>query len=495
VSWPSLVAWVVPLLAGIGAYLAAFDVPSPGRRSIAVGYGTLFGLMLSALAASLLARDDTQHAWSAGMPWLLALAIAMATIVARRRRLATARTEVVAENPPASTAAGMRRSRWQSALLIALLASLGLRALVLAREIALRPLYPWDAWAAWAVKPKTWVLLGHYVPFGSIRDWLAQPPSELRTFSAFVYPDALAWLDVWFASAAGGWVEPLVNMPWLAVWLAILVAHFGQWRALGLGHARALLAVYALGSLPLLSVHAALAGYADLWIAAFFGLAFLAWVRWLHGRERPQLILAVVCAAMLPFIKLEGWVWCAALLLAIGFGALSPRWRLRGFVLALLATAVLFLGGLRFLFSLLGWTGADGGVLVENAGPFALLLQLSWHGDALTGVANALFALPSWNLFWWIVPLVVVWRWRELVTREWLRLPALLLLGCFSALMFLFLATAAADWAQSFTAINRLVLQLAPAVCSLLALLVRDAALPARANDATRELAASNDPA
>ncbi len=487
----------MPLLAGICLYLVAFDSPSPGRRCIAVGYGTLFGCLLAALSASLLARSDTAHAWRAGTPWLLAFAIVAALLWYRMRfRRSAPRATASGIEQQMSLRASPQHFLWKPWLLIALLGSLAARALVIAREIALRPLYPWDAWSTWAVKPKTWVLLGHYVPFGSIREWAANPiGQDLRTFAAWTYPDALAWLDVWFASAAGGWIEPLINMPWLAVWVAILLAHYGQWRALGLSRARAVLAVYVLGSLPLLTVHAAVAGYADLWIAALFGFTVLAWMRWLHGQERRQLVLAAICAATLPFIKVEGWVWAAALFLSMGFGALSPRWRLRGLAAVLVAVAALFFGGLHYLVSLLGWLDANGNVLEERAGPFAELLRLSWHGDALTGAEYALLALPSWNLFWWIVPLVVVWRWRELVVRDWLRLPALLLLGCFAALMFLFLATPAADWAQNFTAINRLVLQLTPAACSVLALLVPDAALPARAIDTARVPAAHTDPA
>jgi hypothetical protein len=61
--------------------------------------------------------------------------------------------------------------------------------------------------------------------------------------------------------------------------------------------------------------------------------------------------------------------------------------------------------------------------------------------------------------------------------------------------MFLFLATAAAEWAQSFTAFNRLMLQLTPALCSLLALLLRDAFFAAKPSDTAREPAARSDPA
>ena len=204
---------------------------------------------------------------------------------------------------------------------VAGLASLAFRGWLMLREIWLRPTFPWDAWDAWAVKSKTWFLLGHYAPFVSMPDWLAHPAQELYTGVAWAYPATLAWMQIWFASAAGGWIEPQVNLPWFALWIGLLLGHYGQWRALGLDRVRALAAMYALGSLPLLDVHVALAGYADLWLAAMLGFAALAWLRWRRERDPGQLAIAVVCAALLPAFKLEGAIW---LLLPIGLLAIVP---------------------------------------------------------------------------------------------------------------------------------------------------------------------------
>ena len=42
---------------------------------------------------------------------------------------------------------------------------------------------------------------------------------------AWNYPELLAWIEVWFASAAGGWNEPLVDLAWCGA-LAAFVAHW-----------------------------------------------------------------------------------------------------------------------------------------------------------------------------------------------------------------------------------------------------------------------------
>ncbi|MEP6940489.1 MAG: hypothetical protein ABI846_12065 [Rudaea sp.] len=471
----TLFAWLLPLLVGAAVYLAASPERLPGWRSAAGGYGIVIGLLLVSACTAIVARSDTAHAWLRAAPLLAIVGIGAALVFRRRSRsLAAARDSdgnARAEMP-----------RWKRTLLGVLFASLGLRAVVALREIWLRPLYPWDAWSAWAVKAKAWFLLGHHVRFVSLHDWLVQSGKEYYTSIAWMYPVTLAWVDIWFASAAGGWVEPLVNLPWLALWIAVLLAHYGQWRALGVSRDRALFFVYVLGSLPLLLVHAALAGYADLWIAAVFGLALLAWVRWLQSRDRGQLVLAIALACVLPCLKVEGWIWASCLLATIVFGALSARWRWLVLAAAAIFVGVLLGGGLRWLLEHVGWLDAAGGIVDARAGSFVLLLQPQWHGAAARDIASALFALPNWHFLWWLVPVALACRWREIGARTWLWLPAFLLLQCFAALAFLFLATDAAQWAKSFTAINRLILQLTPAVVTLVALALRDAQLPATAS-------------
>jgi hypothetical protein len=486
------ISWLLPAATGAAVYLAFSPGRVAGRACTAFGYGTPLGLLLAGLCASLTSRNEIDTAWLRASPLLLLIAI-VAAVVAWRRGF---RWRAIAAN---ETDAGTRAPvapRWQRWFLGVLMASLVARTVVILREVWLRPIYPWDAWSAWAVKAKTWVLSGHYVSFVSLRDWIAQSPSaNLRTGVAWNYPDALAWIDVWFASAAGGWIEPMINFAWPGAWLALLLAHFGQWRALGMMRERALFFVYILGSLPLLAVHAAIAGYADLWVALFLSLAVLAWTRWLQRREAAQLLLAVACALVMPWVKAEGAIWCAALLCGMAFGALPTRWRWRVAVAALSIGVLLIAGGLRWLLGALGFIDASGAIVDSRAGKFALLFNPSLHPVAVAGVLRSMFTLPNWNLLWWLLPAIVIWRRRELVSHDWLALPALLMLVCIGALMFLFLGTAAAEWAQSFTAINRLVLQLTPAMCSLLALLMRDAALPARAIDTAREPAAHSDPA
>ena len=457
------VAWIIPLAAGCSVWLVANPARVPGWRAAAVGQGCVAGMLLCAAATALSARADTAHALAHAGPWLVVLTAAAAVVAWRRMR----GRAPVRELPSAA-----RPSRSLTLLLALALFSLAWRAVIALREILLRPTYPWDAWDAWAVKSKTWVLLGHYVPFVPMQEWLAHPDPHTYTSMAWAYPTTLPWMQVWFASGAGGWIEQLVNLPWFALWVGLLLGHYGLWRALGVARRPALAGMYALGSLPLINVHVALAGYADLWIATAFGFAVLAWLRWLQTRDATQLGIAAAWALLLPLLKLEGAIWLLVFAAAVIYGLLRRRWRRRvglGLLLALLAIGVF--GHLKIPVPGLGWVDiARDAVDIPGFGRLAF----SWHGAALAGILSSMFAQPNWHLLWWLAPCIVAWRRRELIASEPLRRVGALLLAAFGFLLFLFVFTDAASWAEHYTAINRLLMQIVPALVTFLVLLLRD---------------------
>lgn len=457
-------AWLLPCATGVAVY-AAFDARrARGYWATVFGYGLVLGLLLAAAASDGFARADTAHAMTHA--WLpLAAVAAVAGVVAWRR--SRGRT------PLSAIDRAQKMEKWKIVLFCAALAALAWRAFIALREILLRPTFPWDAWDAWAVKSKAWFLLGHYAPFVSMGQWIAGAPGESYSGPAWSYPAALAWLQVWFAGAAGGWIEPLVNLPWLALWIGMLFAHYGQWRALGLSRMRAMAFVYVLGSLPLVTVHVALAGYADLWIAAIFGFAVLAWARWLEQRDRGQAALACLCALLLPWIKLEGAVWLLMFAGVAGYCSLPKHWRRYGVgvVVAIVVVGAAF-GRLKLPLFGLGWVSVS---LRAIEVPVIGTLAIAFHPGALMGAVSSLFAQPSWHLLWYLAPLVAIWRWRQFREVRAARALGALLAASLVFLGFLFLFTDAAAWAESYTAVNRLVMHIVPALITLMALLLRDA--------------------
>ena len=456
-SMTYVLAWLLPWLTGSGICLALNrGRRQPGDLIAAIGMGFLLGIFLAALLSSLLAPGDTAAAFTRCAPWLAGIGLMAWTSVFVFRD----------SSQPPNVVARAEGFGWRL-LWCLLLGAILMRLGVIASEAMLRPTFPWDAWAAWAVKPKAWFLLGHHVPYVPMQEWLAKPEANLRTSAIWDYPELLAWIQIWFASAAGGWNEPLINTVWTGLLVAMGLASYGQWRALGIRPGMAMLLVYGLLSLPLLDAHAALAGYADLWIAATFGMAILCWLRWLAQGNAGHLLLAVTLALCLPMIKLEGAVWSLLLVAVMLLGLLSRRWR--WIVMAMLVVLIVIgivVGGFRLPIFGLGWIHVAWGQLMI---PALGELDLYWRPVG-TAMLSGLLTLPNWHLLWYLAPLVIALRWRVLVTDRSARSLAVLLGTCSLFLFVLFFFTNASAWAENYTSANRLVLHIVPAVFSLMAL-------------------------
>lgn len=449
-----IAAWLLPMLVGAGVWTAARGpARSPADVATMIGAGWLIGVLIAAGCARFAGSADTAHAFAHAWPWCAAIGVvAWIGAIARLRGHPHG---LFARPEPLRIA--LRAIWWLLLLWIVV------RLALLGNEASLRPVFPWDAWSAWAIKPKTWFLLGHAEPYVSMLDWLANPQLAVRTAASWGYPELLAWVQLWFASAAGAWNEPLVDVAWCGALTAFALAAYGYWRAMGLVSWLALALVYVLVSLPLIDAHVALAGYADLWVALTLGLATLAWVRWMVEGERGQLALAACLALCLPAIKLEGTVWLLTFGGVAALDLLPRRWRwpiVGGLALVtLVAIAAGAFGPVR-----VGWNRID----IPSLGTFAL----AWHGVGGAMVAS-LFTLPNWHLFWYAVPVLFVLRRARFGRDRAARMLGLLLLADFAFLFVLFFLTTASAWAQDFTSANRLILQLVPSVLVLAATLLR----------------------
>ena len=447
-------AWIAPVALG-AAVVALLDgrPRSPSDHARVIGCGFVLGALLTALASELLGRVEVARIVPTLAPILFAVAMGIAAWVAMRSRSRIA--------TPAPAGRRLHPLLW---LLLALLAA---HAWLMADEILLRPMYPWDAWAAWLLKPKAWMLGGHLDRFVGFDEWLADASGTLRTAQTWSYPEALGRLALWFASAWGEWNAGVVGALWFVLWLALLAGVYGQLRALGLARDRAVIAIYALGSLPLINVHVALAGYADLWIAALIAFACLAWMRGLQSGERGHFVLAGLFAAMLPFVKLEGGIWLVIIAAAMLRTRLTRRGRRIALVIAPvvgIGIVVAYLMRVPLIAPMLDRVGLNGdpGVILAHA------------PSVIGAAAEGMFAQYNWHLFWFAVVLSLCVRWPVLRQSPALRAFAVFLLfGC-AFLFALFVLTPAGKWAESYTAVNRLSLQIVPAMLAFAALLWRE---------------------
>ncbi len=454
-SFAYLFAWLTPLALGSGIFALCDGRPrTPSDYLRVFGGGFVLGALVTALATVPLGRVDVDAIVPHVAIVLLPLAIGAWAWVLLRARDSVA---------PAVGSPRMHPLFW---CLIALLA---VHACLMADEILLRPMYPWDAWAAWLLKPKAWMLGGHLDAYVGFDEWLADATGTLRTAQTWSYPEALGRLAIWFASGWGDWNAGVVGVIWLALWVALLAGCYGGLRALGLACDRAVVAIYALGSLPLINVHVALAGYADLWIAALIAFACLAWMRGLQTGARGPFVLAALFAVMLPAVKLEGAIWLVLLAGSMLYAWMPLRLRRVALVLAPL------IGGGVVLAYLMRWPLIA--PALDRIGLSADTDVLLAHAPAVIGAAaEGLFAQYNWHLFWIAVVLTLLVRFATLRQSAPLRFFGLFLLLGSAFLFALFVLTPAGKWAESYTAVNRLSLQIVPAMLVFAALLWREPA-------------------
>lgn len=451
-----LAIWLSTWLLGGGIWVAVAGWPRRAAdRWCAAGGGWIVGAAACGVLVRLLASKSL-----ADVPLRVG---ACAAIVGAACGLFAWWTRQAAGAPPAmaSTPFARRGDRAWVALLLALLAW---RGWILFDDVLLHPTLPWDAWAVWLAKAKAWVLAGRIDPSVPYEAWIGHPVAATRTGVAWMYPELIPWMAVWMAGGTH-WIEPLIGLLWFGLGVALLMLHYGQWRALGVRPLAACAGTYVLGSIPLLDVHVTLGGYADLWIAAVLSMGAHAWLRWSCLGERRQLGIVVVAMAVLPLLKLEGSVWSIILGLACLFRALPPHLRARRFLigagaLLLIVIACIALG--------LPWTGVARRYL--DTGRFFDLGQI---GVSAASLAAALWAQWNWNLLWFALPIALWWNrrrwWRSRMTR---RLVAFVALP-FVVMFGLFLFTSAARYAQSYSAVNRLLLQITPLLVDVLVLALR----------------------
>ena len=366
--------------------------------------------------------------------------------------------------PLSGSASGPEQSarHWQAVLWALMAVQAGL---IVHQAVGL-PTVPWDAWTTWLARAQGWFALNEFRPPAAFAEWLAAPAQTLPVHAP-EYPDAVAGIAVWMASAAGAWHTGAVHAAWPLAWLATLGVLWSGLLRVQFSASLALVATFAFASLPMLSAHAALAGYADLWICALVLVAALAMMRGCSGAtDAGSWALAVACLLLMPLVKREGWVWLLILALACSYAWLPlklRRWVLGAAAVAIgMSVFVLPLWPLQLDLPLLGPLVIGGGQLQIGSwlntplSPYPVLPELAW----------TLFVLPHWNLLWFVLPLLVLaGHWAPPVAEDGARAQRLLWAASVIGLVFLVLLfgfTDNARWVQNLTSINRILLQWLP---------------------------------
>jgi hypothetical protein len=433
----------LPWLLGIATLAAVRDTrraaDAPGEVAWIAGAGYLAGAFMLTLWMRALSLAGVPFGRLAiGAPVLLATA-ALGYIAWRRyggtaivNATRGALRALIA--PPHTTRA--TRIAWQL-----LLAWIVIRYVLLALEVIWQPLYPWDAWIQWATKARVWYEQGRIVPFARSQAWFAAGGSVWFDASP-EYPPTVPLLQVWACIALGRWDDTLMNAPWWQFSLALTIAVYGALRSRDMDALPALVGAFLVASLPLANVHVALAGYADLPMAAYYTGTALAFLRWTDSRSLGDagfaLLLAVACSQ----IKVPGLVWALTLLPGVVV-VLLPR---QGPKVVVIGLAVV-------LFGL---------AVLAQTSPVVFNYRLHLDFDpAWRALVETHFLLSNWHLLWYATVVAALLAWRQLAAPALLPLTVVVATGgLFLVVVFSF--TNARLWVTEQTTINRATLHIAP---------------------------------
>lgn len=431
---------------------------STPNRIRQAGYGFFLGYAVLFLAITTAHTMTGTVSW----PWLMVFLLlftgsgGLALWRGVRASSSVAGARFRAERKPAGTAAKI--------LLTVLLTWMVFHLVFVAVENLTQVVYPWDAWLAWAYRAKAWYMAGGMADIISPTQWMSAGTAGAFTVEAWTYPLFPSVIPYWAALSLGRWSETLVNLPALFACVAIGLALYGQCREYGMGALASLLCCYLLFSVPLFATHVALAGYADIWMAGFVGLGFVAILRGAvipgggqtDAERKFQTVLGLLLIALSIGIKNEGAVWFVAALALM----VLVRFRLRVPLLIVAAVSgAMWLGFDHVELPFIGLLGIAGGRLHL---PFIGSFELEMH-DIWRVYLDNFFAKGSWNLLWVGIAaslLLAITPRGDRVRRAGFSFIFIFL----ATQLFIFGFTDQGLWADTYTAINRLPLHFIPAL-------------------------------
>ncbi len=456
----------LPLLVG-AAWL--HHIWKGAHWSAIVGYGYFIGLFLVTVIIRLLAWLGFELSfYSVIFVLLLIIALALAwAIVLRKDQSANFHLADCCKT-------GGSSEGWQRLVVLFLLAVLLVRFGTLFLEVIWRPLFPWDGWMNWAPKARVWFELNELVPFVDPVAWRVE--SSLNTvytlgnWVAWDYPPTVPIIQLWSALGLGFWRDNYINAPWFFASAAIGFAFYGQARMLQVKPHVSLLFVYLLLSMPFMNVHTALAGYADLWMAAYYCLAGMALLNWASTRSTMQFVLFVVSSIACIQTKSPGIIWVGTMLLVLVLILIPARYRIRSIVAALgLVGAVLLLGGVAVDIPSFGMLRLNMDV-VEIPG--FMKFSLEYHAVWPYIIKNA-FQYLSWNLYFYGIVFLFILLY---LSRGWssdMLLPLSVIVSGGAFIFIVFFFTHRYIEAVDSTTINRAMFHMVPmSVFSILYLYV-----------------------
>lgn len=323
------------------------------------------------------------------------------------------------------------------------------------------PMIAWDSWLGWELKAKQWVDHGFSVEVVSSVQWLSDKVAVFNLTAD--YPDGLPLL-YYIGQSLGdannqvmGYLYGLSYF-WV-IFLVLLRLH--KARVDWLIKCCALMLFLCL---PLLNNHMNIQGYADIWMSMLLLLCVLTLSEWNKEATVVNGVKLAVLLSLLPLFKTEGWVWLGLMLLAQLVSKFLIR-RHRWYVLGLVAFFLMF----WFMWESWSFSWAARTVVISQdfiklGAAFELSLV---PAPVAFEVFAGMFLQNNWGFLWYFLPFVVLF-WVMVKHTKNQQVTQTFFVLSFVAFLFLFFFTGASQWAENYTAVNRVVLQLTPVFVYLL---------------------------
>jgi hypothetical protein len=396
----TLLAVLSVLAAGCGLTLALWRRPGPILAAELFGLSWLFGAGFISL---LLALAGTALGGGALISVVAIACLALGGYGARRWRQGV-RIET-------GLAGALAWEKW--------LAVLALLPIVYFGWAAFRDAMLWDGLFIWEAKARHAFLAGGFLPASSFQD-----ASRLRYHPS--YPLYVPFTELWVYLCAGDAHQTAVKSV-LVLFYASAIALLWS-STLRLGGRLWVAAVTALLPLfvPFMADHGLglVQGYADFLLGAVYLAGVGGLLAWRFRQMENGWAIAAACAALLPWIKQEGILLLASLLVQ---AALSRGWRgwkqILFFAAPGLAVAIAWRVALRLLHVQEETTFHP--FTIEN-----LMAGLSRLGSILYYMGAQFSLIKNWSLLWYLAPVALLGlacqRRREVL---WLALAIFLPLG------------------------------------------------------------------
>ncbi len=315
-------------------------------------------------------------------------------------------------------------------------------------------IFPWDAFTTWMYRAKLWTSQNQFLPLNDINSWLAQ--GDGYAIDAAHYPATVSIVAAFASILSGGWHPPSAAVPWFFAAAASSALMIGLCRERDPdARVAPVLAGAFLITTPLLHIHGMLAGYADLWVLGTSGMGLASLCIWGERKSDSLLLVSLTLLALGPLFKLEGWVW-----LGVGVSSLLllnfPRKHRLVFLVITITVAVCFFWLRSVDLPILGTWGFETNRV--HLGPFG-----SFGLNPVDPSKRILYEVFSRGNFLLLAPLYLfALGWGALKLKREIFAHFLIGLLSIAAVVFIFGVSSYSIYTEMGTALNRLLLQLAP---------------------------------